>query len=166
MTGRRPRWTQETQDLAQAAARRLTDSYTAGVSNMAPSDENIAIAVLGVLADRGLLLPPGRVPGDEQLLGMEVKDGATTVSIEASRAWMLEVAEHLINLVEVDAGANYAEWDIKPAGQGDPYRIILVRPGGKSPHELRLEAEKERCDYDCDHCRDRDDDVVDWPEGY
>lgn len=150
---RRPRWTQETEDLAQAAARQLTASYAAGISNMAPSDENIAIAVLGALADQGLLLPPGRTPGDERLLGMETKDGATTVSIESSREWMLEVSEHLINLLEA-AGVNYVQWDIKPAGQGDPYRIILVRPGGKSPHELRLEAEKDRCDYDCDYCRD------------
>lgn len=67
----RPRWTQETEALAHEAARKVTASYAAGVSDIAPSDENIATAVLGALASIGLLLPPGRAAGDERLLGVE-----------------------------------------------------------------------------------------------
>ena len=157
----RPRWTQETEKLAHDAARRLTASYAAGVSDIAPSDENIATAVLGALAGAGLLLPPG--PAEHQLLSMETKLGATTVTIEASRDWMLGVAEHLISLLEADAGLNYVQWDIKPAGQADPYRMILVRPGGKSPHELRLEAEQELLRLRVERLVEAD---QDWPEGY
>lgn len=75
---------------------------------------------------------------------MNAKDGGLELEIETSREWMLVVAEHLVALLETSAGTNYVEWDIKPSGQIDPYRLVLVRPGGKSPHELRQAAEAER----------------------
>lgn len=70
------------------------------------------------------------------------REGGFEVTVEPSRRMMLVLASHLIALLEADAGINYVEWDVKPAGQLDPYRLILVRPGGKSPHELRVDAER------------------------
>lgn len=153
-----PTWTQETEDqivraILQDRARRWgferTLKKTGELERWVERQEHgpeikaDVKVILQELVNAGLLLPPGRDPGDERLLSANVEGGAMNVSIEASREWMLEVTSHLMNLLEVDAGANYVEWDIKPAGQTDPYRLILVRPGGKSPHELRLEAEEE-----------------------
>lgn len=171
----RPQWTHETEDRVVEAVLRDQARRWGYIKKLSPevleqwvrrqehgpSVKADVRAVLQALADTGLLLPPG--PAEHQLLSMETKLGATTVTIEASRDWMLGVAEHLISLLEADAGLNYVQWDIKPAGQADPYRMILVRPGGKSPHELRLEAEQELLRLRVERLVEAD---QDWPEGY
>jgi len=53
-----PRWTEEAETVAKKAAIHLTASYAAGASDVVPSDENIALAVLAALADAGLLTSP------------------------------------------------------------------------------------------------------------
>ena len=53
-----PRWTEEAETAAKKAAIHLTAGYAAGASDVVPSDENIALAVLAALADAGLLTPP------------------------------------------------------------------------------------------------------------
>lgn len=83
------------------------------------------------------------VIAEANIRSLEHKDGKLNLSLESSRVWMLIVVSHLQNLLDADAGQNYVEWDVKPRGQNDPYRMILVRPGAKSPHELRTDAEVE-----------------------
>lgn len=170
-----PQWTQETEDrLVRAVFEDQAErwGYAKNLSKETvlkwverqehgPNVKADVRAILQALASMGLLLPPGRT--EPQLLGMETKLGATTVTIEAARDWMQEIAGYLVELLEADAGLNYAEWDIKPAGQSKPYRMILVRPGGKSPHELRLEAEQELQRLRVERLIEAD---QDWPEGY
>lgn len=83
------------------------------------------------------------VIAEANIRSMDVEGGKLNLSLESSRVWMLIVVSHLQNLLDADAGQNYVEWDVKPRGQLDPYRLVLVRPGAKSPHELRTSAEVE-----------------------
>lgn len=53
------RWDAATETLAHDAARHVTAAYAAGASDVVPSDENIANAVLAALADTGQLVPTG-----------------------------------------------------------------------------------------------------------
>ncbi len=63
------------------------------------------------------------------------------VTVRPGHELMVAVADEMAKLLAAEAGHNYVEWDLKPAGQPHPYRLILVRPGGRSPHELRQAAD-------------------------
>lgn len=51
----------------------------------------------------------------------------------------------LIEWADSVAGPNYVEQSgmirVKPAGHWQPWTVYAVRPDGKTPHQLRLEAE-------------------------
>lgn len=66
--------------------------------------------------------------------------GGFVVSVKGGHELMRALALEMAALLEVEGGPNYVQWDVKPAGQRKPYRLILVRPGGKSPHEIANEA--------------------------
>lgn len=78
------------------------------------------------------------------LVWMGDAGGGFRVDVKPGRELMKAIAVEMMNVLDADAGPNYVQWDVKPAGQVHPYRLILVRPGGKSPHELRRDAEAER----------------------
>ena len=59
-----------------------------------------------------------------------------TVSVRPGRQLAFAMAAELQAVLDEEGGPNYVEWDMHSAGQRDPYRLILVRPGGQSPHEL------------------------------
>lgn len=63
------------------------------------------------------------------------------VTVRPGHDLMVAFADQMAHLLAAEAGHNYVEWDLKPAGQVQPYRLILVRPGARSPHELRQDAE-------------------------
>lgn len=74
------------------------------------------------------------------LVSMGPGGGGFTVQVRPGRELVKAIAVELQALLDAEAGPNYVEWDVHPAGQRDPYRLILVRPGGKSPHQLISEA--------------------------
>lgn len=48
-------------------------------------------------------------------------------------------------VLDANPGAiNYVEQEFVSQETGESYVAILVRPGGRTPHQLRLEAERER----------------------
>lgn len=92
--------------------------------------------------------------------GMEVHDG-----VRIRLKYAAEMASAMVSafdaLIETRGAENYVEWEStvtdpaaeeamragKPMEEWPPhrqYRLIVVKPGGKTPHELRRQAEAER----------------------
>ncbi len=70
--------------------------------------------------------------------------GELSLRIKAGPAWAEGVAAAMMTMLNDLGGPNYVQMDMHRRGEPHPYRMIMVRPEGKSPRELQLDAERER----------------------
>lgn len=91
------------------------------------------------------------------LRGMEVRDGIIEMSIEPARELLLTWCASVRAVLDDCQAENYAEADIEVPRPGsvsmdiqdsrnltDSYTLTLQRRAGRTPHELRREAERDR----------------------
>jgi hypothetical protein len=91
------------------------------------------------------------------LRGMEVRDGTIEMDIEPARELLLTWCASVRVMLDDCQAENYAEIDIEAPRSGsvsmdirdgqkltDSYTLTLQRRSGKTPHQLRRDAERER----------------------
>jgi hypothetical protein len=91
------------------------------------------------------------------LRGMEIRDGIIEVSIEPARELLLTWCAAVRAMLDDCQAENYAEIDIEAPRSGsvlmdirdgqnltDLYTLTLQRRRGKTPHQLRWDAERDR----------------------
>lgn len=90
-------------------------------------------------------------PGEPELplgLGhMAVGENDVHMSLTGAAVVAAEVAKQFITMfipaMDELGAENYLSWDATDPATGKRYTLICLRPGGKTPHEKRLEAEAE-----------------------
>ncbi|AHH20794.1 hypothetical protein NONO_c60180 [Nocardia nova SH22a] len=90
-------------------------------------------------------LSPADIADQFGIQGLAVKDGVTTLTTkptsEEARELVLAMSLACGRMLDDDQAPNYVEFEVQPAGHPG-YIVHVRRQPGRSPHSLRLEAEK------------------------
>ncbi len=132
-------------DVFQAAVDAAMEVFDRHLSPAVPPRHVVAEA----LHDAGEVYEEARHLAGEELLsqvglaGIDVDHGIR-VKLVGAYGLLAGMVDAFKTLFDVPPGAiNYLEQTIKPAGTLDTYTIIVVKPGGQTPHALRQQAEAE-----------------------
>lgn len=79
------------------------------------------------------------------LAGIDIQDGAARVRLVLANELAAKMTAAFKTILEAHPGAqNYVEQVVEERNGGGRYVFIVCKPGGKTPHQLRREAETER----------------------
>ncbi len=79
------------------------------------------------------------VSGNTNLHSIAMENGR--LSMTASCEVAGEIAEQMMVVLDEAKAINYVELLFKSSGCVDDIPVYIMRPGGKTPHQMRLEAE-------------------------
>ncbi len=83
-----------------------------------------------------------RLMDESLLLGMTVGPDGLTLKATMARELAMRLVGAAKQFLDENPGAeNYIEQEVVDRDSGDRYVVIFVKPGGRSPHELRRAAE-------------------------
>lgn len=86
-----------------------------------------------------------RLLAETGLAGIDIDDGAARVKLVLAHEMAVRMATAFDAILDAHpSAANYVEQEFFPRGTRDPYIFVVCKPGGKTPHQLRREAEAER----------------------
>lgn len=86
-----------------------------------------------------------RLVAETGLAGMEIEDGAAALKLVLAHEFAVKMTMAFQTILDANPGAtNYVEQEFFPRGSRDPYVFVVCKPGGKTPHQLRREAEAQR----------------------
>lgn len=74
------------------------------------------------------------------LKDMRVQNGVLDITIEGARAALGRMCDALAVSFEADKGINYVQYEVRSRGR--EFILALQKASGKTPHQLRTEAEQ------------------------
>ena len=139
------------------AASRVFDDQLGSAAPARPVVE-AALSAAGDVYDQATDAAVDRVMRQTGFAGMDIRDGSVQLRLKHAADIAAAMVSAFDALIEVHDAENYVEWESTvtdpareqamqaglPPEQWPPhrrYRLIVVKPGGKTPHELRREAE-------------------------
>lgn len=83
-----------------------------------------------------------RLVAETGLASMQVEDGAAALRLVLAHDLAVKMTTAFQTILDANPGAtNYVEQEFYPRGSRDPYVFVVCKPAGKTPHQLRREAE-------------------------
>lgn len=117
-----------------------------------------ALTAAGEVYDRAADAEVDRVMAETGFAGMNIEDRGVEIRLKHAADIAAGMVDAFDALMETRGAENYVEWESTvtdpareqaiegglPPAEWPPlrkYRVIVVKPDGKTPHELRMEAE-------------------------
>lgn len=136
----------EHHNLASQAAADRRHAAARDTATMLVSAARASLVALDEHADAEQQAHVDRMLADTGVISMGPDpDGGFGIRVVLAYELAKKMTEAFRTLLDAHPTAvNYIEQTLAPAGGGKPYVFIVCKPGGRTPHQLRGDAEAER----------------------